>query len=91
MALSDTQVRQLRAKLDSHSKALKPMQPNVLSPPLAIPLDLRFTIVSRSVSAKCAVEGMRRQSVHGSCARRRGPMKRALINRVNLPRLFARR
>ena len=41
--------------MNLRSKALKPTPPSVLSPPLAIPLALRFTTVNRSGCARRAV------------------------------------
>ena len=50
-----------RGKLTSlRLKVPRPMQRSVLSPPLAIPLDLRFMTVNRLVSAKLEVGRLRR-------------------------------
>ena len=56
-------------RTNSLSKVPKPMQPSVRLPPLVIPLASRYTTVSRSGSARCAVGSMRRQSAHGSSVR----------------------
>ena len=76
--------------MNSRSKAPKPTQQNVLSPPLAIPLDLRFMTVNRSASVRRELERLRQQWAHGSSVRHQVPMTQASTDPVHLPLRSAR-
>ena len=72
-------------RMNSLSKVPKPTRPNAPSPPLAIPLDLPFMIVNRSVCARRGVERLRRQLARGSCAQHQVAKRRASTNPAHLP------